>query len=295
MSSLLRVFLEKYIEYMKIEKDLNENTLKSYLGDIENFSLYLEEKSIVNIENINKTVVIQYLVSLEKLEKAPSTIARNLSSIKSYYEFLINKRYVINNPTIGLKAPKVERKISEVLTHDEVDILLMLPDEDSFKGSRDKAMLELMYSTGIGVNEIVGLNIGDLDLEMDTLVVGTNSNSRIVPVGTLAIDALSSYIEKLEDKSPDKPLFINSRKDRLTRQGFWKNLKEYEKKSGIEKNITPQMLRQSFAVHMIENGADLEVVQKMLGHSDLTTTQIYLYKSTNGNVREVHKKYHPRG
>lgn len=294
MYSLLEVFLEKYILYMSNERDLNENTLKSYINDIEKFNLYLKDKKINDLEKINKTLIIQYIMSLEENGRATSTIARNLSSIKSYYEFLLNKGYVDNNPTIGLKAPKVEKKIPDTLTNEEIDLLMQQPDRQTFKGVRDRAMLELMYSTGIGVNEIVALNKEDLDLEMGTLIVGCNSENRIVPIGSYAIEALEKYLEKLNKYYETQVLFVNSRGDRISRQGFWKNLKEYEVKSNIKKNITPQILRQSFAVHMIENGADLEVVQKMLGHSDLTTTQIYIYKSSGGNIREVYRKSHPR-
>ena len=279
---------------MKNERDLNENTLKSYINDMENFKAFLEKQSIEKLESVNKTLVINYLIDLEKQGRATSTIARNLSSIKSYYQFLLNKGYVSHNPTINLKAPKVERKIPNILTKEEVDILMDQPDKHTFKGLRDRAMLELMYSTGIGVNEIISIDIKDMDLDMGTLLVENNSESRVVPVGSYALRALEAYMKKLEATYDTGVLFVNSRGDRISRQGFWKNLKEYEEMSNIKKKITPQILRQSFAVHMIENGADLEVVQKMLGHSDPTTTQIYLYKSTGGNIREVHRKSHPR-
>lgn len=290
----MEIFLGRYIEYMKNERDLNENTLKSYINDMENFKAFLEKQSIEKLESVNKTLVINYLIDLEKQGRATSTIARNLSSIKSYYQFLLNKGYVSHNPTINLKAPKVERKIPNILTKEEVDILMDQPDKHTFKGLRDRAMLELMYSTGIGVNEIISIDIKDMDLDMGTLLVENNSESRVVPVGSYALRALEAYMKKLEATYDTGVLFVNSRGDRISRQGFWKNLKEYEEMSNIKKKITPQILRQSFAVHMIENGADLEVVQKMLGHSDPTTTQIYLYKSTGGNIREVHRKSHPR-
>ncbi len=291
---MLEDFLNKYLEYMNDERDLNENTLKSYINDLEKFHSYIRGKNIEDLNSVNKTTVITYLMDLEKSGRATSTIARNLSSIKSYYDFLRNKGYVDNNPTIGLKAPKVEKKIPETLTKEEVSLLMEQPNKDSFKGLRDRAMLELMYSTGIGVNEIVGLNIEDLDMTIGTLAVKNSAGTRVIPMGSYAIDALENYLDRLRKNFETKALFVNSRGARISRQGFWKNLKEYEENLPINKKITPQVLRQSFAVHMIENGADLEVVQKMLGHSDLTTTQVYVYKSTSGSIREIYRKSHPR-
>ncbi|WP_313756467.1 site-specific tyrosine recombinase XerD [Tissierella sp.] len=286
-----------YLEYIKNEKKLRNNTLEAYIRDILQFKEYLLEHDIEEYKETNKTIIITYLMNLQKKGKATSTISRNLASIRCFFQFLLNNNMVSEDPTLNLKSPKLEKKIPSVLTTEEVNLLLSQPKSDNFKGSRDKAMLELLYAAGLRVSEIISLNIDDLDLDLGLLNVKENDNNqRVIPIGRLALDALTHYIStyRLNEMVGDEPLFINYSGSRLTRQGFWKIIKQYTKESNIDKTITPHTLRHSFAVHLLENGADIKMVQEMLGHSDVSTTHIYSFASNDKELRDVYKKSHPR-
>lgn len=290
---MLGELIEGYIIYMDNNSDTSKNTMSSYISDIKGYEEHLNKEGFSQVSETNKTVILKYLMELQKQGRATSTIARNISSLRSFYQYLLNKGLVSEDPTVNLKTPKVEKKIPDVLTIEEVEIVLDQPNLDSFKGIRDRAMLELLYSTGIGINELIGLNITDLDMNLEMMEITSESN-RTVPIGSIALKYLKKYLDSFEGNFKSEALFVNRNKKRISRQGFWKNLKEYEKQSGLEKNVTPQILRQSFAVHMIENGADLKTVQKLLGHSDLATTQVYALTSERRNIREVYKNSHPR-
>lgn len=287
-----------YLDYIKNEKKLRSNTLEAYIRDVEQFKEYLLEHDILEFKETNKTAIITYLLNLQKNGKATSTISRNLASIRCFFQFLLNNNLVNEDPTLNLKSPKSEKRIPSILTTEEVNLLLSQPKPNNFKGSRDKAMLELLYAAGLRVSEIISLDISDIDLELGLINVKENEdNQRVIPIGTLALEALTHYLaiyrpEEVQDKS--EPLFINCSGSRLTRQGFWKIIKLYTKKSNIDKSITPHTLRHSFAVHLIENGADIKTVQEMLGHSDVSTTHIYSFASDDKELREVYKKSHPR-
>ncbi len=286
----------KYLDYIKNEKKLTANTLEAYIRDIEQFKEYLIEHKIKDYNDMNKTIVITYLMDLQRNGKAASTISRNLASLRCFFQYLLNNNLVKEDPTLNLKSPKSEKKIPEVLTEDEVNILLSQPCSKDFKGSRDKAMLELLYATGLKVSEIISLDIEAIDLDLGILKVKSNDNNyRIIPIGVMALDALTNYIATYRPETDIKEsLFINYSGTRLTRQGFWKIIKQYTKKSNISKTITPHTLRHSFAVHLIENGADMKTVQEMLGHSDVSTTQIYSFASKDKELRDVYFKSHPR-
>jgi len=286
-----------YLEYIKNEKKLRNNTLEAYIRDILQFKEYLLEQDIEEYKETNKTIIITYLMNLQKRGKATSTISRNLASIRCFFQFLLNNNIVSEDPTLNLKSPKLEKKIPSVLTTEEVNLLLSQPKPNNFKGSRDKAMLELLYAAGLRVSEIISLNINDLDLDLGLLnVKENNDNQRVIPIGRLALDALTHYISTYRPNEivGDQPLFINYSGSRLTRQGFWKIIKQYTKESNIDKTITPHTLRHSFAVHLLENGADIKMVQEMLGHSDVSTTHIYSFASNDKELRDVYKKSHPR-
>ena len=236
---------------------------------------------------------------LQKCGRAASTISRNLASIRCYYQYLLNENLVKEDPTLNLQSPRSEKKLPCILTKKEVDILLSQPDNDTFKGIRDKAMLELLYATGIRVSEMVALNLDNLDLQLGYLYLGSSgSNERIVPIGRVALEYIRIYIDDYREnvlKDDDEiALFLNYNGNRLTRQGFWKIVKGYTKKSNIDKKITPHTLRHSFAVHLLQNGADIKMVQEMLGHSDISTTQMYLFATDNKELRDVYEKSHPR-
>lgn len=290
--------INKYIDYIREEKGLTKNTLKAYMRDINLFKEYLEENKIKEFKDTNKTNIITYLMNLQNKGRATSTISRNLVSIRSFFQYMLNNNFINEDPTLNLKLPKIERKIPDILTVKEMNNLLSQPKADDFKGARDKAMLELLYGTGLRVSEIVSLNIESIDLDNGVVSIAySNGLERIMPIGKMAVESLLYYIEtyrKENEKYYKEPLFVNYSGNRLTRQGFWKILKQYTEKSNINKSITPHTIRHSFAVHLIENGADLRTVQEMLGHSDLSTTQIYTLAVSNQDLTEVYKKSHPR-
>lgn len=288
----------KYIDYIRDEKGLTENTLEAYIRDINSFKEYIKDNGIEEFNDANKTIVITYLMNLQKKGRATSTISRNLASIRSFFQYLLNHDLVKEDPTLNLKLPKIEKKIPDILTEKEINILLDQPNSHDFKGARDKAMLELLYATGLKVSEIVSLNIESVNLELRIVSIkDTGEANRVIPIGKMAIESVVHYLENFRENYEEnygEPLFINFSGNRLTRQGFWKILKHYTKQSNINKVITPHTIRHSFAVHLIENGADLKTVQEMLGHSDLSTTQIYAFASEDKNLRQVYKNSHPR-
>jgi integrase/recombinase XerD len=235
---------------------------------------------------------------LEKQGKSPSTISRHLASIRAFNQYLFNEGLIKKNPTLNLKSPKKKRNKLEILTLKEVDILLNQPDVKTIKGIRDKAMLELLYAAGLKVSELLNLNIEDVDLNLGLVVLSKKfTNERVIPIGKAAIKSIKVYLDECRNKlikeSNENSLFLNYQGKQLTRQGFWKIIKYYKEKACIEKKITPRTLRHSFAVHLIENGADLKSVQAMLGHADISSTQLYI-KENNKRLNEVYNKAHPR-
>lgn len=286
-----------FIDYLLYEKELSQNTVESYKRDLEQFITYLDTID-TPIEQFTKTNVIKYMMILKKRGKATSTVSRSLASLRSFCQYLINIGILNKDPTINLKSPKQEKKLPDILTHSEVELLLSQPSNDTSKGVRDKAMLELLYAAGIRVTELVSLNLEDINLDVGFVIGGKNSsNERVIPIGKISIEVLSKYIKDYRDilikNDNEKALFVNYYGNRLTRQGFWKIIKYYTKKANIDKKITPHTLRHSFAAHLIQNGADLKSVQEMLGHSDISTTQIYT-KIENNKIKDVYKKNHPR-
>ncbi len=288
----------KFNGYLELEKELSQNTIESYIRDLRQFNAYLKENNLSDIVNVNKTLIITYLMNLQKSGKSVSTVSRNIASLRSFYQFLLNEGIINKDPTINLQSPKQEKRLPSILTPKEVEILLEQPNVNSTKGVRDKAMLELLYASGIRVSELIALNVDDINLYMDYILSSKDTaNERVIPIGKIAVDVLSLYIEKhrmnfLKD-SDEKSLFVNYHGKRLTRQGFWKIVRGYTNQAGINKNITPHTLRHSFAAHLLQNGADLKSVQEMLGHADISTTQVYTLITKN-KIKEVYKKAHPR-
>ena len=238
-----------------------------------------------------------YIYELEREDKAPATISRNAASIRSYFIYLARKRIIDDNPAEGLETPKVEKRMPAILSLSDVERLLEQPDITDVKGIRDKAMLEVLYATGMRVTELISLEISDINMEMEYLSCKNGEKTRIIPLGSKALEALDEYLRKarmsmLRDER-EKTLFVNCFGHPMTRQGFWKIIKVYAKKAGIKEDITPHMLRHSFAVHLIENGADLQAVQEMMGHSDISTTQMYARLNKN-RLKDVYSKTHPR-
>lgn len=293
------LIINSYIDYIKNEKELTVNTLEAYIRDLMQFKDYLVKNNINNTIKANKTTIITYLMYLQKNGKATSTISRNLASIRCFYQYLLNNSLIKEDPTHNLHSPKPKRKLPNILTKEEVDILLSQPSKNNFKGVRDKAMLEVLYATGIRVSELIDLDIDNFNLELEYLCLEDfDSNRRIIPIGKLALKSLINYLENyrvevLKDEEQEA-LFLNYNGNRLTRQGFWKIIKKYSKKSNINKKITPHTLRHSFAVHLLQNGADIKKVQEMLGHSDISTTQIYSIATDTKDLKGMYRKSHPR-
>jgi integrase/recombinase XerD len=290
-------YIELFLSYLIDNKELSANTLESYKRDIRQFETYLRGHSL-SLEKVTKTIIITYLIALQKLGKATSTISRNLASIRCFYQFMLNSRHIETDPSANLESPKVEKKLPSVLTKKEVEILLEQPIPTDAKGARDKAMLELLYATGIRVTELISLNIGDIDLDAGLIVCKSSEvKSRSIPLGNIAMKYLKIYLNDFRRKLCTNEeydfLFVNFHGQKMTRQGFWKIIKFYTAKAKINKIITPHTLRHSFAVHLIENGADLQAIQEMLGHSDISTTQIYS-KVNKNKIKEVYSKTHPR-
>lgn len=293
----MEALIEKFINFLERDKRLSLNTLQSYRRDIEQYITYLQEINLHNITNTNKTTVIAYLLHLQKKGRATSTISRNLASIRSFYQYISKNKIIEQDPTSELESPKVEKKLPQILSTQEVELLLEQPKCTDLKGFRDKAMLELLYATGIRVSELISLNLTDINMEIGFIKCNKGSRERMIPIGSIAISAIQEYLNKsrglLIQSNDEKALFVNVNGKRLTRQGFWKIIKQYKNQAKINKDITPHTLRHSFAAHLLENGADLRSIQEMLGHSDISSTQIYAQIAKN-KIKEIYKKTHPR-
>ncbi len=289
-------YVENFLNFLQNDKKLSDNTLQSYNRDIKLYCNYLERNNLDAIET-GEADIKTYLDSLKDNGKAVSTISRNLASLRSFYQYLHRTRVMTTDPTTNLESPKIERKLPKILSSEQVELLLEQPKCTDLKGYRDKAMLELVYATGIRVTELISLNVDDIDLENKTIRCVGKNKERVIPIGSLAINALKDYLEKsrnvLIKTEEDPALFINVNGQRLTRQGFWKIIKQYKTQANIDVDITPHTLRHSFAVHLLENGAELSAIQEMLGHSDISSTQVYAQMGQS-RIKDVYSKTHPR-
>jgi integrase/recombinase XerD len=289
--------IAEFINYLYVERGLAENTRVSYQRDLKKFTEFLADRR-GNIQRATRPMIISYLLSLENAGKKAATVARRLAAIKSYYGYLVREGRIDRDPTENLESPKLDKRLPTVLSVDEVNDLLRQPDAATAGGMRDRAMLELLYATGIRVTELVSLDIQDVNLDLSFVrCEGKGSRERVVPMGSVARRSVAEYLEKGRPRLVRDPLaralFVNHHGKRLTRQGFWKIVKRYAGEARIGKDITPHTLRHSFATHLLENGADLRAVQEMLGHADIATTQIYTH-ITKGRLKEVYARSHPR-
>ena len=288
--------IKLFLEFLQDDKKLSNNTLQSYRRDIEQYRDYIQNNKI-NYLKVDGEDLQEYLKKLQEMGKKTSTISRNLASIRSFYQFLLRIKKVKHDPTDGIQSPKVEKKAPSVLTSKEVELLLEQPKDVDLKGTRDKAMLEFAYATGMRVTEIISLDIDDVNLNEGYVTCNSGKKQRTIPIGTMSLKALKEYIEEarpviIKDEN-EKALFVNTNGKRLTRQGFWKIIKYYKEQAHIEKDITPHVLRHSFATHLLQNGADLKSIQTMLGHSDISSTQVYV-QFQDPELRDIYKKSHPR-
>ena len=288
--------IKLFLEFLQKDKKLSNNTLQSYKRDITQYESYINEENLQYLKVTNEDIK-KYLENLKNIGKKTSTISRNLASIRSFYQYLVRTKKVKEDPTEGIQSPKVEKRVPSVLSSKEVELLLEQPKTVDLKGIRDKAMLEFAYATGMRVTEIINLDIDDVNLKEGYVSCSNANKQRNIPLGAISINALKEYIKKARSyliKSEDeKSLFVNINGKRLTRQGFWKIVKFYKEQAHIEKEITPHVLRHSFATHLLQNGADLKAIQVMLGHSDISSTQVYMQFQDEG-LKNIYKKAHPR-
>lgn len=291
-------WIAQFLEYLSVERGLSHNTLESYHRDLQAFYTYIKSTYHLPLIEIRQIHISHYLAELHQKGRANSTISRNLASIRSYFHFLVRENVLQQDPTSYIETPKIEKRLPRVLTIEEIECLLQAPDPTNPAGSRDHAMIELLYATGIRVSELVSLQVKDVNLATGFLrCMGKGAKERIIPIGDIAQKALLNYLRIGRHeftKSDTMPtLFLNQHGSSLSRQGFWKILKKYAREAGVLKEITPHTLRHSFATHLLERGADLRSVQEMLGHADISTTQIYTHV-TRGRLKEVYATAHPR-
>ncbi len=291
------VLIGKFGKYLEDERHSSQNTLSSYMRDIRQFTEYVEKYGPGTVAGIKKEDIDGYAMWLKKNRKSPATISRSMASLKCFYNFLRSEGVVQENPVHNITTDKAVKKLPEILTSEEVDLFLEQPVCSDMKGYRDKAMLELLYATGIRVTELISLNIDDVNLSAGVIRCRSRKKERTIPLYPAAVSALADYINLVRPQMiavPTEPaLFVNMNGERMSRQGFWKLVKYYQEKAHIEKDITPHTLRHSFAAHLLENGADLRAIQEMLGHADISSTQVYT-QLVNKELKDVYKKAHPR-
>ena len=285
-----------FLSFLKDDKKLSENTLQSYRRDIEQYEKYVSENKI-NYLKVTEETITDYMEYLREENKKESTISRSLASIRSFYQYLIRTKKIKKDPTSKIESPKINKRVPNILTSKEVELLLDQPQDVDLKGTRDKAMLEFAYATGMRVTEMISLNIDDVKLDEGYVVCKGRNKSRNIPLGSMSLKALKEYMEDSRPyliRDEEEPaLFVNISGTRLTRQGFWKIVKYYKEQAHIEKDITPHVLRHSFATHLLQNGAELKAIQTMLGHSDISSTQVYRQFQDVG-IKNEYKKAHPR-
>lgn len=286
----------RYEDYLIHTKHASDNTVASYMRDLRQYASYLGSEGI-DVLDADQDVVSGYMNSMKANGKSAATISRALASIKSLYIFAVQNREIEENPIHNIKIDKAEKKLPQILTGKEVELLLQQPKVTEMKGCRDKAMLEVLYATGIRVSELIGLNIDDVSLPGSFIRCESGEKTRIIPIYPEALQSLHEYIDSVRPKMIAVPtehsLFVNVSGERMSRQGFWKIVKHYQETAGISKDITPHTLRHSFAVHLLENGADLRSIQEMLGHADISSTQIYTHV-VKKHLKDVYQKAHPR-
>ncbi len=291
--------LNDYIHYLKVERGLSDNTVVSYRRDLIQYIKFLAENKVQTWEDIDRYLVMAFLKQLSEEGKSSATITRMISSLRKFHQFLRQERYTGNNPMQHIETPKKAQKLPKTLSLKEVIKLIETPNPVEKYGIRDRAILEVMYATGLRVTELISLKLGDLHLSLGLIqTLGKGDKERIIPLGDTAIKWINIYLERsrpeLANAKQEVPyLFLNHHGHGFSRQGIWKNLKVYVRQAGIKKPVTPHTLRHSFATHLLENGADLRVVQELLGHTDISTTQIYTH-ITKQRMSDVYKDHFPR-
>lgn len=296
----MELFLKEYLSHLKLEKNLSENTLSSYKNDISTFISFLSDYKIADPSDISTENLTTFFKTLKNIGLTSTSAARYFSSLKGFFLYLLKNNYIIKNPLEKISAPKLSKKLPEVLNINEVDKILAQPNVSDTLGLRDKAILELLYACGTRVSELTNLKLSDLFLNEEVIrVFGKGSKERLIPFGSSAIEWVGKYIKEsrsvlLRISKSGNYVFLNSRGSKLSRMGIWKIIDRYVKEAGIQKEVHPHTFRHSFATHLLEGGADLRAVQEMLGHADISTTQIYTHIDRD-YIKQVHKQFHPRG
>jgi integrase/recombinase XerD len=295
---MLDTTLDRFLNFLVVEKGLSANTLEAYSRDLIGYLRFLETRGMTDLSQSQVETLYEYLGTLKARKMSSRTQARILSAMRSFYRFLQEESLRKDNPALSIQGPKPKRSLPQTLSEMEVESLLHQPKPDSPRGIRDVALLEVLYATGLRVSELISLTLDQLELEAQLIrTMGKGSKERLVPIGRTASNRLLEYLQKgrtflLKDRlSPW--VFVNNRGGRLSRQGFWKIIRQYGRQAGITKKISPHTLRHTFATHLLEGGADLRSIQTMLGHADISTTQIYTLVTTQ-HIREAYRRYHPR-
>lgn len=296
----MNLFLKEYLSVLKLERNLSDNTVSSYRNDINSFLEYLDEKKVTDPSGVKYNHLTGFFKLLSDMGLASSSAARYYSSLKGFFSYLYLNKYITQNPMEKISSPKLARNLPPVLSVNEVEDILSKPVTDNKLGLRDKALLELMYACGTRVSELINIKLSDLFFKEEVIrVFGKGSKERIIPVGSSAVKWVNEYLTAgrplLEKKAKSENyLFLNSRGGKLSRMGVWKIVDKYVREAGIEKEVHPHTFRHSFATHLLEGGADLRAVQEMLGHADISTTQIYTHIDRD-YIKQVHRDFHPRG
>ena len=290
-------FVSAYENYLTKVKQASENTVSSYMRDIRQFSTWLRESEDTDVIDATQLNISDFLDFLDERGKSNATKSRALASLKNFYSYIVSTGFLSETPVRDLKVDRGEKKLPQILTNREIELLLAQPSSSDYKGLRDKAMLEVMYATGMRVSELINLDIDNVNLDLGVIKCAGNKKNRAIPLYPEALNALTKYMKDVRGimvASPaERALFVNISGVRMSRQGFWKILKYYQTKAGIEKEITPHTLRHSFAVHLLENGADLGSLQELMGHSDISSTQMYTHM-VDQRLKSVYKKCHPK-
>lgn len=294
----MKQYLDDYISFLAEERGLSSSTTESYRKDIAGFIEFAEQRFVCEPADVNRTLIALYLGDLKIRGRAPATMMRSSVSLRSFFQYLMRRSVIQHDPSLMIETPKPERKVPKGLSIEQVDKLLGAPNMSTPQGARDKAILELLYAAGIRVSELVNLKVNDVNTDMRFVrCTGSSGKERILPISPLAARSVELYLNGMRERllkvnKEEEGLFLNALGTPLTRQGFWKIIKKYGKEAGIEEDITPHTLRHSFAIHMLDNGADLRSVQEMLGHSDISTTQ--MYQTPKKSMKEVYESHHPR-
>ena len=289
--------VEDFLIYVKESKKMSENTVVSYRRDLKGMLSYFEKQGIESLEKVTSTNINSYILFLEKNGKSPASISRSISSMRAYFRYLLIHGVIKGEPTEKITMPKVEKKVPSVITAGQIEDIIKAANGSDQKSIRDRAMLELLYATGMRVSELISLNVDDINLQLSYVICRNAKKERVIPFGNKAKQSLSKYLSKARPalmQDNNMFLFVNCFGKQMSRQGFWKIIKEYANKAGIKEEISPHTIRHSFGAHLIGNGADVKSVQQMMGHVDIASTEVYR-RMESENLRSVYEKAHPRG